>query len=231
MNITIDQQYYIETLQDVDIPTERFHDSNLDLLPKDINACRTALGALQCLALRARCNILMSELMSNKKMITAREIQQVISEVCRNSARLHFQSFEDAKTWRDIVFVTMGDSAHANRPGGDSAGGHITLAAGPEVVKGNVVNMSKISWRSWKLKRKAISSNDSEVKALVEAEDANFRIRLLWAELHGVGVHHDGRAALDDFAEATVKKITGMVCADSRGGSDAVQLHESPLLG
>ena len=210
---------------------------DMDLTNRDIGACRAAIGALQWLAhqtqpqICARCNILMSELMSGKKMSTAKEIQGIICEIRRSSARLHFQHFEHAKDWRDVTFVTMGDSAHSNRPDGESTGGLLTLAAGPDVIKGGVVPMSIIGWKSWKLKRRAISSNDAEVQALVEAEDANFRVRLLWAELHGTGTQATGRIALDDNAEDTVKQTPGIVCTDSRGGYDAVQLHESPLLG
>ena len=205
MTISVDQQYYIEALQDIDIEPSRLMQPDMDLTNRDIGACRAAIGALQWLAhqtqpqICARCNILMSELMSGKKMSTAKEI--------------------------------MGDSAHSNRPDGESTGGLLTLAAGPDVIKGGVVPMSIIGWKSWKLKRRAISSNDAEVQALVEAEDANFRVRLLWAELHGTGTQATGRIALDDNAEDTVKQTPGIVCTDSRGGYDAVQLHESPLLG
>lgn len=48
------------------------------------------------------------------------------------------------------------------------------------------VPMALVSW-TWKLKRKAVGSNDAEVQSILEAEDQNFRVRLLWSELHGVG--------------------------------------------
>ena len=67
---------------------------------------------------------------------------------------------------------------------------------------------------------------------MVESEDVNFRIRLLWAELHGIGV---GRRAGDllDQAEAAVRFVKGIVGTDSKGGFDAVAvtLQEGPYLG
>ena len=48
--------------------------------------------------------------------------------------------------------------------------------------------MSLLTWRTWKLKRRAIGSNDAEVQSILEAEDMVVRSRLLWAELHGAGI-------------------------------------------
>ena len=42
----------------------------------------------------------------------------------------------------------MGDQSHANRPQGDSTGGLLTLAAGPDVLTGKVVPMNLLAWRS-----------------------------------------------------------------------------------
>lgn len=63
----------------------------------------------------------------------------------------------------------------------------MTLAAGRERESGQVCNMMLLSWRTWKLKRKDIGSDDAEVQSILEAEDQNFRVRLLWAQLRGVG--------------------------------------------
>ena len=130
--------------------------------------------------------------------------------------------------------VSMGDSAHANRPKGDSTGGLLTLLSGPECLTGQVTKMSLIAWRTWKLRRKAISSNDSEVQAILEAEDQNFRARLIWTELNGACGRRDrlpARQDLVNIVEKQVARMRGVLCTDSRGGFDAVELNESPLLG
>ena len=180
----------------------------------------------------SRCNLLLTEVVTNGTIDTAREIQSMLGEVRRNPTQLKFMQFEDAVHWNEIVFISMGDQAHANRPKGDSTGGLVTLAAGPSSITGVVTPMSLISWRTWKLKRKAIGSNDAEVQSILEAEDQNFRVRLLWSEIHGVGRNRkDKRANLVEQAEAQVLHVRGVLCTDSRGGYDAVEINESPLLG
>ena len=79
----------------------------------------------------------------------------------------------------------MGDQTHANRPNGDSTGSIVSMVAGPESINGAVCPMMLIALPSWKLRRKAIASNDAEIRAVLEGEDQNFRIRLLWTEIHG----------------------------------------------
>ena len=86
-----------------------------------------------------------------------------------------------------------------------------------------------ISWRAWKLKRKSISSNDAEVQSLLEAENANFRARLLWSELLGAGGADHDRPLRKDSVEVTEKQVLaakGVLCTDSKGGYDAVELFE-----
>ena len=237
--IVVDQSYYIEGISDVNIAPDRLR-SDEALSGKDVEACRTTLGALQWIAIQtqpllcARCYLLLTELVTSGTMATAREIQQLVSEARQEAFKLEFCKLHQATHWSQIIFVSMGDQAHANRPRGDSTGGFLTLAAGPECLSGQFCSMVLLSWRTWKLKRKAIGSNDAEVQSILEAEDHNFRTRLLWSELHGAGGRRDGhpqRADLVALMEAQVKRIRGVLCTDSRGGYDAVEVNESPLLG
>ncbi|CAE7227902.1 GIP [Symbiodinium sp. CCMP2456] len=237
--IEVNQDYYIEAIPDLDISPDRLRfEGSLDR--DDVNACRGALGALQWVAtqsqplLCARCSLLTSELASTPTMEVAREIQSLIGEVRANPTRLVFQRFPDAEHWSDIIFISMGDQAHNNRARGDSTGGLVTLMAGPGCLDGRIAKMSLLSWRTWKLKRKAISSNDAEVQAMLEAEDQNFRTRLIWSELHCAGDHDPGlrqRRDLVSVIERQVLKLRGILCTDSKGGYDAVEVNESPLLG
>ena len=239
MKIVVNQDYYAEGIPDLDIEPDRLR-SDMPLERRDVEACRTSLGALQWLAIQsqphicARCNLLLTDLVTKGEMSIAREIQEVIMEVRREPFSLTFQKFPDAQHWSDLVVITMGDSAHANRPKGESTGGLVTLLAGPECVDGRVCPMSLVTWRTWKLKRKAIGSNDAEVQAMLESEDQNFRTRLLWAALHGVGGHEHDRLLRADWVEEAEKmalRVKGILCTDSKGGYDAVELNESPLLG
>eukprot|EP00439_Symbiodinium_sp_Y106_P052071 s332_g6.t4 len=236
MKITVDQDYYVEGLMDVDIKPERLTvDGTMN--SGEVASCRTALGALQWLAVQtqpqlcSRCNLLLTEVVTKAQMQTAREIQQMIAEVRNENYHLEFFKLRTVRHWSEVVFVSMGDQAHANRDKGDSTGGLLTLAAGPEAPQGKVCPMCLIAWRTWKLKRKAIGSNNAEVQAILEAEDQNFRIRLLWTELHGRGAPRQLRDDLVTLAENQAMTVKGILCTDSRGGYDAVERNESPLLG
>ena len=121
-------------------------------------------------------------------------------------------------TGLNLTFVSMGDQAHANRDKGDSTGGLLTLAAGPEAGQGRVCPMCLIAWRTW-------------IQAILEAEDQNFRVRLLWTELHGRGQPRQLRDDLVTTSEGQAMAVKGILCTDSRGGYDAVERNESPLLG
>eukprot|EP00434_Breviolum_minutum_P038697 symbB.v1.2.034335.t1/scaffold4414.1/size41512/3 len=163
--ILIDQDAYIENIPDVEISAERIRQDGA-LRPAEAAACRASLGSLQWLAVNsqpqlcARCNLLLAEVVTSGTLATAREIQQMIAETRQEPFHLEFQQLPGVRHWTDVVFISMGDQAHANRPKGD-LGGMLTLASGPEAITGKVTPMVLLSWRSWKLKRKAIGSNDA----------------------------------------------------------------------
>ncbi|CAE7037795.1 unnamed protein product [Symbiodinium sp. KB8] len=238
LQVTVDQDYYVDALQDINIDPDRINAKG-QMNKAEFEACRTSLGALQWLAIQtqpqlcSRYNLLLTELVTQNDMETAREIQAMIGEVRQEPFRLHFRKLKDVKHWSDMVFVSMGDQAHNNRPKGESTGGLITMAAGPSCVNGAISPMILLSWRSWKLKRRAIGSNDAEIQAVLEAEDNNFRLRLLWSELHGAGglQERELRQDLVEQVENQTLALKGIVCTDSRGGYDAIEVNESPLLG
>ena len=78
--------------------------------------------------------------------------------------------------------VTLADQAHANRPQGGSTGGYLTMIGGSPIARGEAGQLSIVSWRTWRLKRKAISTHDGEIQSMVDGEDANFRTRFLWCQ-------------------------------------------------
>ena len=170
--------------------------------------------------------------MTNGQLEHAREIQNMITEIRLESYKLRFFKPKDAEHWSDLTFTTMADQSHNNRPGGNSTGGMISLISGPSCRSGHVTEFMLVNWRCWKLKRKAIASNDAEIQAVLESEDSNFRMRLLWTEIHGAG--HQRPKERRDLVEETEKQarlVKGILCTDSRGGYDAVEMNESPLLG
>ena len=234
--LVVDQNFYIEMLEDVQIDPQRFSQSQELMQSNEITACRGALGALQWVAVQtqpllcARCNLLLTELAHSPKIQLAQEIQEMIKEVRQSSTVLKFFKLPKVKHWTEMVFVGLGDQAHLNRPKGGSTGGLLIFLSNSDLSIGLPAPMVLVSWRSWKLQRVAIGTNDAEVQSLVEAEDVLFRSRLLWVEINGGGTYNIQKAVLE-ASELEVCQVTGLLVTDSKGGYDSIIVNESPLLG
>ncbi|CAK9094309.1 unnamed protein product [Durusdinium trenchii] len=135
----------------------------------------------------------------------------IINECRAQATCLEFSRFDDCESWDQVVFVGMGDQAHSNREKGGSTGGMVILASSPKCLDGAVSKMSLLAWRTWKLKRLAVGSNDAEVQSILETEDVLFRSRVLWAELHGAGKHVASTRGFDmvDAMEAVARLVRG----------------------
>ena len=233
--IEVNQDQYIEAI--ADFPLAAVSGRNLDdpLNEREVSKCRAALGSLQWVAVQtqplicARCNLILSDLASRPTFALAREIQQLTEEIRQEPMRLRFKPIKEAKHWQDIHVITLGDQAHNNRPKGGSTGGLLTFIGGPSHSCGVPGTLVLLGWKTWKLQRVAIGSTDAEVQAMVEAEDLNFKTRLIWAELNGATVKkgHDFLKA----AEEAASHVPGILGTDSKGGYDAVVRHEGPDLG
>lgn len=119
--IVIGQEAYVETLADIDIPPDRLRQDD-SLSRQEIGACRTALGALQWLAIQtqpqlcARCNLLLTEVVTNGTMEAAREIQQMIAEVRREPYHLEFFKLPGVQSWTDVTFISIIDQVPREIP-------------------------------------------------------------------------------------------------------------------
>ena len=232
--VQLNQDYYIEGISDLAIPPERLRQDPKSLLtPAEMAACRASLGALQWVATQtqlqicARVNLLLTELTVHKTLIVAKEINDLVKEVRKDPVTLKLWRLPEINHWQDATIVTLADQAHCNRPNGGSTGGLITFIGGPQIYDGQAGRLSVVSWRTWRLRRKAISTNDGEIQCMLEGEDANFRTRFLWCQLNGCLCNQD---LLAD-ANKMVSFMKGIVGTDSRGGYDAINKNEGPLLG
>ena len=124
--LTIDQSYYIEMLEDVQIDPQRFSMTQATMSDKEISPCRGAIGALQWVAVQtqplacARCNLLLA---GQPTMRVAQEIQELIKELRKSSTVLKFFRIPKENHWGQMVIVGLGDQTHQNRPKGGSTGG------------------------------------------------------------------------------------------------------------
>ena len=234
----VDQSYYIEMLEDVRIAPERFSMSSSPLTASEISSCRATIGALQWVAVQtqplacARCNLLLSELGGQPTMQVAQEIQELIKELRKTSTVLKFFKLPKVHHWTEMYVVGLGDQAHQNRPKGGSTGGLLVFLSNRDLAIGQPAPMILVLWRTWKLKRISIGTNDAEVQALVETEDIVFRTRILWAAINSAGTIMEGeRADLLQASETEAKRVPGLLGADSKGGYDRIMINESPMLG
>ncbi|CAK9056670.1 Integrase catalytic domain-containing protein [Durusdinium trenchii] len=174
-------------------------------------------------------NLLLTELTVNKNMAVAVEINQLIKDLKKDPMQIRLWQLPHIDHWQQWVVVTMADQAHANRPQGGSTGGILTCLGGPEQATGDAGKLNTISWRSWRLKRKAISTNDGEMQATLEGEDSNFRVRFMWAQLNGCCALQDTNIL--EKANKLVSYVKGIVVTDSKGVFDACNKTDAPLLG
>ena len=165
--VELHQDFYLEDLPPLAISDERLRqDPKTSLTDGEI---AELVGALQWAATQtqiqacARVNLLLAELTVNKNMAVAVEINQLIKDLKKDPTQTRLWQLPHIDHWQHCVVVTMADQAHANRPQGGSTGGVLTCLGGPEQATGDAGKLNTISWRSWRLKRKAISTNDGNV--------------------------------------------------------------------
>jgi hypothetical protein len=190
--VQLSQDFYLENLPDLAIPEDRLRGDPKSLLPPgEMAACRASLGALQWACTQtqiqacARVNLLLTELTVDKSVMVAKEIADLIKDVKKDPMNLRLFQLPHVQHWQDWTVVTMADQAHNNRPQGGSTGGLLTCLGGPEQLAGEAGRLNPVSWRTWRLRRKAISTNDGEMQATLEGKDSNFRVRWMWCQLNG----------------------------------------------
>ena len=85
--------------------------------------------------------------------------------------------------------------------------------------------MAVLSWKSAKTPRQVLGSNGAEIQGITEGEDNTFKIRAMWAELHGVVLER--HSMYQQVRDCT----TGAIVMDSRGIFDAMSRNVSALHG
>ena len=121
--------------------------------------------------------------------------------------------------WQQVVFASGADASDRPRPDGSRTGGYvITLATEKLFGHGQEDDDSVMAWRSFKLPRKIVGSNNGETQAHAFADESLWLARLAWSEMRRW-----------HLAEA-VRQVGGMLITDSRGTFDALTTSESPQI-
>ncbi|CAK9038530.1 Transposon Ty1-NL2 Gag-Pol polyprotein [Durusdinium trenchii] len=206
--VELNQDFYLEDLPPLAIRDERLRqDPKTNLTDGEMAACRASLGALQWAATQtqiqacARVKLLLTELTVNKNMAVEKKINQLIKDLKKDPMQIRLWQLLRIDHWQQC----------------------------PEQANGDARKLNTISWRSWRLKRKAISTNDGEMQATLEGEDSNFRVRFMWAQLNGCCAINDGNVL--DKANKLVGYVKGIVVTDSKGVFDACNKTDALLLG
>ena len=142
-------------------------------------------------------------------------LHEVIRELRKSSTALKFFKLPGVCRWTDVTIVGLGDQAHSNRPRGGSTGGLLAFMNEPQIREGHPCSMVLVAWKSWKLKRVALGTNDAEVQSLVEAEDVQYKTRLLRAQMNGFKVEESRN--LVGVSDLMVSAVPGLLGKDSKG--------------
>ena len=85
----------------------------------------------------------------------------------------------------------------------------------PDFQKGVTTKLSLVAWRSWRLERAAISTNDAEAQAMHECEQASYRIRIMWGEILGLAWRHGRDWVARSYAATGT--VACLLASDSKG--------------
>eukprot|EP00971_Amphidinium_carterae_P058184 1150850-Amphidinium_carterae.2 len=125
----------------------------------------------------------------------------------------------------ELIFGVFADASLATDPNENSQGGYLTVATHQDMLTGKECNMSCVSWKSWKLKRRARSSLSAEIQALSDGVDDLQYTRLFWHALtHPVGLN---LREVDNILSQT----RSFAITDCRSLYDSVNQQESSTLG
>ena len=191
--ITLDQEEYLETLEEIEIDPGRKKQKDLPVTEAERTALRGSLGALQWLCTQTSLN-LCAETGLNQSMVTRADIGTLeeVNKIVRKAKKTpHMAVQKIQRLPDDPVGIGWTDASLQNRPDFTSTGGYVIGLAGPEILKDESARTTVVSWRSHKLPRVGVSSLSVETQALRTMEDELYMVRLCWAELTGyeVDVH------------------------------------------
>ena len=232
--VTLDQEFYLETIGDLDIESHLLR-GDTEMSERDKSEVRRLLGALAWLAtqtaplISARVGLLLSSMKEGCTYAVARAASETLRDARREVCTRVVIGDLDETDPKRISAVVFQDSAFMNRADGSSTGGLVAGFCSVDALKGGPVKINMVNWKSWKLERKATSSNDAETQSLAVGEDMCFRLRLLWGEMNGIGT--DFGMDIRGRVAATMTHISGITVSDSKGAFDAVMMNTSATLG
>ncbi len=102
--------------------------------------------------------------------------------------------------------------------------------ANKKISIGELCQLIPVKWRSWRLRRVAVSSGCAQIQRIVESKNGCYRLRWLWSEVCGQGVPSVPPHLFDRAAKA-VDLVPGLAASDRKGGYDAIVVNAGAQLG
>ena len=190
-SIRITQENYTDQwLEEINIDAQRKTQVKAQATVEEISQLRGVIGTMAWRASQtsphymADAGLLLSEIpkATVQTLLTANKI---VREMKRESSQsLLFPSW--GVDWKEMATVVWADASQKNRHDGSSTMGILAGIAPAGILTGDEIQVALVHWRSSKTPRQCLGSNGAEVQAITEGEDLCFRVRALWAEIHGM---------------------------------------------
>jgi hypothetical protein len=184
-SISVDQAYYAQRLELIDIPKDRKKDKGSRLNPEERTILREKCGALNWLQgisrpdLSGGCSLLQSSF-GEPTVSDLVEANRLLSEA-RKHADLGFKILPIEPSV--LRFGATADSAWANNRDASSQMGYLVFATDTSMDAGQRAPFSPLIWKSHKQKRKVPSTLAAESIAASEALGSLDWVRALFEEL------------------------------------------------
>ena len=186
--IELSQQEYLDTITEIEIPPARKNNPKDAATDSEKTNLRGLLGALQWLHTQSRMDIaaevgLLQSSSKNATVASLLEANRILRKARKNAENT---AIKIRKIPDEVIVTGWSDASLKNRVDDASTGGYIIGLSSTKILEGEREQITPISWRSYKLRRVAVSSLSAETQALRGMEDEMHMVRLAWAEMTGI---------------------------------------------
>ncbi|CAE7653027.1 RE1 [Symbiodinium sp. CCMP2592] len=223
----LSQARYVEDIPEIPLNHSRRKDRNQPTTAWEKTKLRALLGAVSWHAQQvaphfaAEVSLLLSDVNESTVATLLQANQLLQSAKARKGHQMLIHAFNLEVELGCYAWV---DAANENRRDGGSTQGIFIGLAPASLLKGEVGQVSPISWQSHKIDRVCRSPGAAEVQAAVNGEDQLYYVRFQWSEmLHGC-VHTKD-------PDSAVTKVLGCVITDSRNVYDKLQTEVLSIKG
>ena len=177
--LTVDQQSYIDSINPVEISSERRSEKEAATSDLEKSQFRSLVGQLNWVATQSRPDISFencenSTNFKNSRVSDILQANKTLRHLKGESVEIRFPSLSDLK---DLSVVAFADASYANLRDGGSQGGFVIF------IMDNKKNACPIAWSSKRIKRVVKSTLAAETLSMVEAAEMAYLMSCLIGEI------------------------------------------------